>query len=143
MVYCGGFLVKLGLFAWFSLYTIHFAVTNSEAAKGSAACFYEILWPARQKTSSLREQTAKNARSFKLSDRFERCANSFFDSSLIALHSFSFAQKIKDHSTLLSVRSIYKSDVPSSANHKNRIISHLSYQNGYSFNTKSGNLSTS
>jgi hypothetical protein len=38
----------------------------------------------------------------------------FFDSSLIALHSFSFAQKIKDHSSLLSVRSIHKSDVPSS-----------------------------
>ncbi len=39
----------------------------------------------------------------------------FFDNSLIALHSFSFTQKIKDHSSLLSVRSIYKSDVPSSA----------------------------
>jgi hypothetical protein len=52
----------------------------------------------------------------KLSDRFERCANSFFDNSLIALHSFSFTQKIKDHSSLLSVRSINKSDVPSSAN---------------------------
>ncbi len=40
----------------------------------------------------------------------------FFDNSLIALrlHSFSFAQKIKDHSSLLSVRSIYKSDAPSS-----------------------------
>ncbi len=47
-----------------------------------------------------------------LSDRLERCANSFFDSSLIALHSFSFTQKIEDHSLLLSVRSIYKSDVP-------------------------------
>jgi hypothetical protein len=30
----------------------------------------------------------------------------FFDNSLIALHSFSFSQKIKDHSSLLSVRSI-------------------------------------
>ncbi len=38
----------------------------------------------------------------------------FFDNLLIALHSFSFAQNIKDHSSLLSVRSIYKSDVPSS-----------------------------
>ncbi len=38
----------------------------------------------------------------------------FFANSLIALHSFSFAQKIKDHSSLLSVRSCYKSDVPSS-----------------------------
>ncbi len=38
----------------------------------------------------------------------------FFDNSLIALHSFSFTQEIKDHSSLLSVRSIYKSDVPSS-----------------------------
>jgi hypothetical protein len=38
----------------------------------------------------------------------------FFDNSLIALHSFSFALKIKDHSSLLSVRSIYKSDAPSS-----------------------------
>jgi hypothetical protein len=66
--------------------------------------------------TSLRERTAQNARSFKLSDRFERCVNSFFANSLIALHSFSFAQKIKDHSLLLSVRSIYKSDVPSSAN---------------------------
>ena len=37
----------------------------------------------------------------------------FLDNSLIALHSFSFAQKIKDHSSLLSVRSIHKSDVPS------------------------------
>ncbi len=49
---------------------------------------------------------------FKLSDPFERCANSFFDNSLIALHSFSFTQKIKDHSSLLSICSIYKSDVP-------------------------------
>ncbi len=40
----------------------------------------------------------------------------FFDNSLIALHSFSFTQKIKDRSSLLSVRSIHKSDVPSSAN---------------------------
>ncbi len=40
----------------------------------------------------------------------------FFDNSLIALHSFSFTQKIIDHSSSLSsVRSIYKSDVPSSA----------------------------
>ncbi len=39
----------------------------------------------------------------------------FFDNLLIALHSFSFTQKIKDHSSLLSVRSIFKSDVPSSA----------------------------
>ncbi len=39
---------------------------------------------------------------------------SFFDNSLIALHSFSFTQKINNHSSLLSVRSIYKSDVPSS-----------------------------
>ncbi len=38
----------------------------------------------------------------------------FFGNSLIALHSFSFAQKINDRSSLLSVRSIYKSDVPSS-----------------------------
>ncbi len=38
----------------------------------------------------------------------------FFDNSLIALHSFSFTQKIKDHSSLLSVRSVDKSDVPSS-----------------------------
>jgi hypothetical protein len=36
------------------------------------------------------------------------------DSSLIALHSFSFTQKIEDHSSLLSVHSIYKSDVPTS-----------------------------
>jgi hypothetical protein len=36
----------------------------------------------------------------------------FFDNSLIALHSFSFTHKIKDHSSLLSVRSIYQSDVP-------------------------------
>ena len=28
--------------------------------------------------TSLSERTAQNARSFKLSDRFERCANSFF-----------------------------------------------------------------
>jgi hypothetical protein len=28
--------------------------------------------------TSLRERTAQNARSFNLSDRFERCANSFF-----------------------------------------------------------------
>ncbi len=46
----------------------------------------------------------------------------FFDNSLIALHSFSFAQKIKDHSSLLSVRSIYKSDVPSSAEKKSDIV---------------------
>jgi hypothetical protein len=39
----------------------------------------------------------------------------FLNSSLIALHSFSFTQKIKDHSSLLSVCSIYKSDAPSSA----------------------------
>ena len=38
----------------------------------------------------------------------------FFDSSLVALHSFPFTHKIKDHSSLLSARSIYKSDVPSS-----------------------------
>jgi hypothetical protein len=76
-----------------------------------------LLYTAPQKLNtvkSLRERTAQNARSFKLSDRFERCANSFFDNSLIVLHSFSFAQKIKDHSSLLSVCSIYKSDVPSS-----------------------------
>ncbi len=36
------------------------------------------------------------------------------DNSLNALHSFSCTQKIKDHSSLLSARSIYKSDVPSS-----------------------------
>ncbi len=62
------------------------------------------IWPPRCRTGSL-----------KLSDLFERCANSFFDNSLITLHSFSFTQKIKDHSSLLSVCSIYKSDVPSSA----------------------------
>jgi hypothetical protein len=28
--------------------------------------------------TSLRERTAQNGRSFKLSDRFEQCANSFF-----------------------------------------------------------------
>ena len=38
----------------------------------------------------------------------------FFDNSLVALHSFSFTQKIKDRSSLLSARSMYKSDVPSS-----------------------------
>ncbi len=38
----------------------------------------------------------------------------FYDNSLIALHSFPFTQKLKNHSSLLSVRSIYKSDVPSS-----------------------------
>jgi hypothetical protein len=42
--------------------------------------------------TSLRERTAQNARSFKLSDRFERCANSFFwqfahRSTLIFFHS--------------------------------------------------------
>jgi hypothetical protein len=42
--------------------------------------------------TSLRERTAKNERSFKLSDRFERCANSFFGqfahrSTLIFFHS--------------------------------------------------------
>jgi hypothetical protein len=71
--FSGGFL--------YIVYTIHFAVTNSEAVIGSSACFYEILWPARQKLkiiTSLRERTAQNARSFKLSDHFERCANSFF-----------------------------------------------------------------
>jgi hypothetical protein len=76
-----------------------------------------LLYTAPQKLNmgkSLRERTAQNALSFKLIDRFERCANSFFFNSLIALHSFSFTKKIKDHSSLLSVRSIYKSDVPSS-----------------------------
>jgi hypothetical protein len=58
--------------------------------------------------------TAPKKLNFKLSNRFERCANSFFDNSLIALHSFSFTQKINDLSSLLRVRSIYKSDVPSS-----------------------------
>jgi hypothetical protein len=84
---------------------------------GSFGKFF-LLYTASQKLSmvtSLRERTAQNERSFKLSARFERCANSFFDNLLIALHSFSFTQKIKDHSSLLSVRSIYKSDVPSSA----------------------------
>jgi hypothetical protein len=38
----------------------------------------------------------------------------FFDSSLVALRSFPFAQKIKGHSSLLSDRSIQKSDAPSS-----------------------------
>ncbi len=77
--------------------------------------FYYIL-PHTNLTWLHRSESklAKNARSFKLSDRFERCANSFFDNSLIALHSFSFTQKIKDHTSLSSVRSIYKSDVPSS-----------------------------
>ncbi len=42
------------------------------------------------------------------------CELFFCDKSLVALHSFSFTQKIKDHSSLLSVGSIYKSDVPSS-----------------------------
>jgi hypothetical protein len=40
-----------------------------------------LLYTAPQKlntVTSLRERTAQNARSFKLSDRFERCANSFF-----------------------------------------------------------------
>jgi hypothetical protein len=64
--------------------------------------------------TSLRERIAKNARSFNLSVvRTLFCGN-----SLIALHSFSFTQKIKDHSSLLSVRSIYKSDVPSSGNRR-------------------------
>jgi hypothetical protein len=40
----------------------------------------------------------------------------FFDNLLVALHSFSFTQKIKDRSSLLSARSMYKSDVPSSDN---------------------------
>ncbi len=61
--------------------------------------------------------TALQKLNFKMSDGFGRCANSFFDNSLIALHSFSFAQKIKDHSSLLSVCSIYKSEGPSSASH--------------------------
>ncbi len=52
--------------------------------------------PCRQKLNmlftSLSERTAQNARSFKLSDRFERCANSFFGqfahrSTLIFFHS--------------------------------------------------------
>ncbi len=54
---------------------INFAGPNSKAAMGRVACFY-----APQKinmATSLRERTAQNARSFKLSDRFERCANSF------------------------------------------------------------------
>jgi hypothetical protein len=62
--------------------------------------------------TSVRERAAQKARSFKLSDRFEQSL--FFDNSLIALHSFSFTQQIKDHSSLLSIRSIYKSDLPSS-----------------------------
>jgi hypothetical protein len=78
--------------------------------------FYYILPPPKKKNlnmdTSLRERTAQNARSFKLSD----VRTLSFDNLLIALHSFSFTQKIKDHSSLLSVRSIYKSDVPSSAN---------------------------
>jgi hypothetical protein len=76
--------------------------------------------------TSLRERTPQNARSFKLSDRFERCANSFFDNSLIALHSFSFTQKIKERSSLLSVRSIQKSDVPSSAFDDQKLKNNLS-----------------
>jgi hypothetical protein len=51
--------------------------------------------PRRQKLfmlTLLSERPAKNARSFKLSDRFERCANSFFGqfahrSTLIFFHS--------------------------------------------------------
>jgi hypothetical protein len=73
------------------------------------------IWVKLNIVTLLRERTAQNACSFKLSDRYEHCANSFFHNSLIALQSFSFTQKIKDHSLLLSVRSIYKSDVPSSA----------------------------
>ncbi len=63
--------------------------------------------------TSLSERTAQNAHSFKLSDRFERCANSFSWTIRLS-HSFSFAQKIKDHSSLLSVCSSHESDVPSS-----------------------------
>jgi hypothetical protein len=149
-VWFGRFFPKLGLFAGFSLYTIHFAGknseaamgrkhyffslgvpvkgytgahtwifrgvfinfarTNSEAAMGRAACFYEIFWsvsrpliskaasiftiycPPKTSVTSLRERTAQNARSFELSHRFERCANSFFwqfahRSTLIFFHS--------------------------------------------------------
>jgi hypothetical protein len=68
--------------------------------------------------SSLRERTAQNARSFKLSSVLRDVQTLFYDNWLIAQHSFSFTQKIKDHSSLLSVRSIYKSDVPSSGYHQ-------------------------
>ncbi len=51
----------------------------------------------------------------------------FLDNSLIALHSFSFTQKIKDHSSLLSVRSIYKSDVPSSGYTYSPVFSYGKY----------------
>ncbi len=41
--------------------------------------FYYMLPPKlTNMVKSLRERTAQNARSFKLSDRFERCTNSFF-----------------------------------------------------------------
>ncbi len=48
--------------------------------------------PKHNMVTSLRERTTQNARSFKLSDRFERCANSFFwqfahRSTLIFFHS--------------------------------------------------------
>ncbi len=90
---------------------IDFAGTNSEAAMGRAACFWEFFLPvsrpltnvasiftiytAPQKlklVTSLRERTVQNAHSFKLSDRFERCANSFLwqfahRSTLIFFHS--------------------------------------------------------
>ncbi len=54
--------------------------------------FYYILPPQLNKVTSLRKRIASNARSFKLSDRFERCANSFFwqfahRSTLIFFHS--------------------------------------------------------
>jgi hypothetical protein len=95
---CSSERIHWGLYWIFRGVFIIFAGMNSEAAMGRAACFYETFWPVSRPlifqgrkyfyyilppknltcmVTSLRERTAQNARFFKLSDRFERCANSF------------------------------------------------------------------
>jgi hypothetical protein len=47
------------------------------SSNGTLVPLVTILTP-KNLVTSLRERTAQNVRSFNLSDRFERCANSFF-----------------------------------------------------------------
>ncbi len=52
MLYFGGFLAKLGLFAGFSLYTINFAGKNSKAAMGREHYFFRLGGPVKGYTGA-------------------------------------------------------------------------------------------
>ncbi len=76
----------LGFFVVFSLISPELTAKLRQAGPLAFMKFFVqflvfLLYTVPQKLymeASLRERIAQNARSFKLSNRFERCANSFF-----------------------------------------------------------------